>query len=1181
MAFLAPSLFPSPVAGIGHSPARGLEALDERLVSGKPGVVLVRVEAGSRRAVVRHIARRLSGMMRVAEAYETHDSSVRSMLTQLGGTVRSFAPADVADHLNELARTHTLALVMPMPRQGSWDEAVLTHLSECGGSQSTLVILVGEEHSTRGDAELFDLSHALTENEKSLWLQTVASEASAMPTRADWRSLDSWWTIAQTVDVPAQGAAVLSAEAHALRENLRLAGREWPLRHLMALGSKEAIAIELVRAGAAEISRAGVSLVGNESAAPATMDRATLVASALECTFADPWARLRAASLLAEAGDSEGADARVSQLLEQAGDPATRSELVSSWFTTISGMEQGARLTLTARAAERAIQSGEAEEAHEWLKEAVRLGANDPRIDLLFGKTLLALGDLVAAEVALRRCISVSRDEELRHACGVELAEVFYLSGRSELASQEATSALASGSAPTRLRARNVLGKLLLLESKWVEADRHFAEDAMEARSANETRAALRARLNRGIALLSRGYLDEARDIFEAVLADAEQAGDAMAKVFALPNLAVVAMQRRAYGEALLLWERTLELHRRCGSRDLAAKAIANLAELRVKLGLFDHAEHAIAFGRRSLGSSMTAARSNQFAEMSARIALGRGNTEGALREVRRALAEGEASGDLRAQSSGHRLLARIALEDGDIDLARRSIERARSLGPTEAGAAEIELLQAYLARAEGRSDAEECATNALASARRANEATDTDDALLEAHTLMATLHAESGDTTLASAHLQQAMAMHNHVASQLTGETKAAYLAKPEIRSLYRLQSQLANVAANPDSLDLPPSTLRSPKKQTPRHIVGDDLNVQSLLSSIRKVARANATVLIRGESGTGKELVAEAIHAASDRANGPLVTVNCAALVETLLLSELFGHEKGAFTGASGRKKGRFELADGGTLFLDEIGDISPRTQVALLRVLQERTFERVGGTTSVKTDARIICATHRDLKAMVERGEFREDLYYRLRQLTLEVPALRARLGDLPKIAANLLGRIAEERNEEPKTLSADALELLTRHRWPGNVRELENVLRAAALFADGATIQASDLIENVDEMRAVASQLSAPRMGTLPPPPSTMSFAPMAAENDGDDPPLPAAEAEATAVAYAQVRQGCVSLSDLKRQIERDCIARALEETGGNITKAAALLGMKRPRLSQLVKQYGLSAYSEGA
>jgi transcriptional regulator with GAF, ATPase, and Fis domain len=370
------------------------------------------------------------------------------------------------------------------------------------------------------------------------------------------------------------------------------------------------------------------------------------------------------------------------------------------------------------------------------------------------------------------------------------------------------------------------------------------------------------------------------------------------------------------------------------------------------------------------------------------------------------------------------------------------------------------------------------------------------------------------------------------------------------------------------------------------PRELVGNDPAIRGLIAAVKKVARSNSTVLIRGESGTGKELVAEALHRASDRAGGPMITVNCAALVETLLLSELFGHEKGSFTGAFARRRGRFELAEGGTLFLDEIGDISPRTQVALLRVLQERTFERVGGTTPLRANVRIICATHRDLKAMVERGEFREDLYYRLRGITLEVPALRARMGDIPRLAEHLLARIAVERGEDAKTLSQDALDLLMRHRWAGNVRELENALRAASLFAEASVITAQDLVDNVDDLRQVATQSNRPpplaslhSLGALPPLPDIENEP---AADDGELPdagaPLPMGEAGATAVAYAQVRQGGCSLSDMKRQIERDCIARALAETKGNITRAAALLGMKRPRLSQLVKQYGLAAVS---
>jgi sigma-54 specific flagellar transcriptional regulator A len=391
-------------------------------------------------------------------------------------------------------------------------------------------------------------------------------------------------------------------------------------------------------------------------------------------------------------------------------------------------------------------------------------------------------------------------------------------------------------------------------------------------------------------------------------------------------------------------------------------------------------------------------------------------------------------------------------------------------------------------------------------------------------------------------------------------------------------------------------------------RRMVGRTPAMQALASAVLKVGKSDATVLVHGESGTGKELVAEAIHEASARRAGPIVKVNCAALVETLLLSELFGHEKGAFTGAAARRRGRFEVADGGTLFLDEIGDISPRTQVALLRVLQDKTFERVGGVTAIRADVRIVCATHRDLGTMVSRGEFREDLYYRLRGVVLEVPALRQRVADLPLVAAAILDRIARERGAAAKSISASALEGLAQHTWPGNIRELENALRAAALFADGETIELEDFTANVDGLAGL-STLGAPPPGSglqtvnsrRPTPPSDAPSPPETLANprisgdfaspdsgtdaafDGSAMSQPSkiaqvASGEAgrtTEVAYAAIRAG-VSLSELKRDIERDCIARALAETGGNITRAASLLGMKRPRLSQLVKQYGFGS-----
>ena len=230
----------------------------------------------------------------------------------------------------------------------------------------------------------------------------------------------------------------------------------------------------------------------------------------------------------------------------------------------------------------------------------------------------------------------------------------------------------------------------------------------------------------------------------------------------------------------------------------------------------------------------------------------------------------------------------------------------------------------------------------------------------------------------------------------------------------------------------------------------------------------------------------------------------------------------------------------------------------------MLEERTIERVGGSSPIPVDVRIVCATNRDLRSMVERGEFREDLFYRLSGIALAVPALRDRVSDLPQLTEALLERIARERKEEPKQMSRESLELLARHRWPGNVRELENALRAASLFAVGDVIQVSDLVEHVEALRRVPTEpvVLDTRRATLPPP------SPSAPADVS-----PVVEEPVTGAAYREIRDG-VSLSDLKRNIERECIARALAETSGNITRAASILGMKRPRLSQLVKQYGL-------
>jgi Nif-specific regulatory protein len=317
--------------------------------------------------------------------------------------------------------------------------------------------------------------------------------------------------------------------------------------------------------------------------------------------------------------------------------------------------------------------------------------------------------------------------------------------------------------------------------------------------------------------------------------------------------------------------------------------------------------------------------------------------------------------------------------------------------------------------------------------------------------------------------------------------------------------------------------------KQFRPTGMVGISAAMRDVFSALIQVAGSNATVLLRGESGTGKELVATAIHAHSSRADKPFVRLNCAALPEGLVESELFGHERGAFTGATGTRKGRFEIADGGTLFLDEVGDLAPLTQAKLLRVLQEKEFERVGGAETRRTDVRLIAATNRDLEAMTAQRQFRQDLYYRLNVFPIMLPPLRERRTDIMPLATHFAEKYGEENNRPVLRISAAATALLTMYGWPGNVRELENVMeRAVLLCGPSGVIEAAHL-------------------------PSALQRA-----NAGKAP-----EADNGATLDA-------ALADLESRL----ITEALTEAGGVMGKAAAYLGVTERVMGLRMKKYGI-------
>jgi two-component system NtrC family response regulator len=302
---------------------------------------------------------------------------------------------------------------------------------------------------------------------------------------------------------------------------------------------------------------------------------------------------------------------------------------------------------------------------------------------------------------------------------------------------------------------------------------------------------------------------------------------------------------------------------------------------------------------------------------------------------------------------------------------------------------------------------------------------------------------------------------------------------------------------------------------------IVTRDPEMLRVCRTVEKVAPTSATVLILGESGTGKELLARALHDLSPRRGERFVAINCAAIPETLLESELFGYEKGAFTGAVKQTLGKFETASGGTLFLDEIGDLPTPLQGKLLRFLQERVIERIGGRQEIPVDVRIVCATHRGLKELISHGKFREDLYYRLAEIVVEIPPLRARSGDAALLAHVFVRKFAVENRRGTMTLQPDAIDAIDGHSWPGNVRELENVIKRAVIMADGSSIGAADIG--------------------------------LSAQDENDN---------------------ALNLRQLRERAEMNAVLRALARVNGNLSRAADLLGVSRPTLYDLMHRFGL-------
>jgi len=368
-------------------------------------------------------------------------------------------------------------------------------------------------------------------------------------------------------------------------------------------------------------------------------------------------------------------------------------------------------------------------------------------------------------------------------------------------------------------------------------------------------------------------------------------------------------------------------------------------------------------------------------------------------------------------------------------------------------------------------------------------------------------------------------------------------YITKPfdktELRQIVQ-KALKARDLRNVEATDEPPE----PGPQGRFRIIGQSPEIQQVYALLEKVADTPTTVLISGESGTGKELVARALHENSSRAQKPFIRLNCAAIPKDLMEAELFGFERGAFTGAVTSKPGKFELASGGTLFLDEIGEIPVEMQVKLLRVLQESEFERVGGIKTLSVDVRLVTATNRDLRELIARGSFREDLFYRLNVVHIHLPALRERVTDIPLLVDHFLRKFNDRLKKKIEGCTADAMSRLTTYEWPGNIRELENVIERAVLFCDDTHLSVRDL---TPEVRGE---------GKTPAPGRVAPVTPTASEK-------PAGEAGLR----EQVRAAMARL-------EKDLIVRALAQTGGNVTRAARLLKISRKGLQLKMKELGL-------
>ncbi|MBW2733062.1 MAG: sigma 54-interacting transcriptional regulator [Deltaproteobacteria bacterium] len=761
----------------------------------------------------------------------------------------------------------------------------------------------------------------------------------------------------------------------------------------------------------------------------------------------------------------------------------------------------------------------------------------------------LAGGDLASAASLLDKLVGTTADATLQVRALAAQAETRYLAGDSRAARHTAETGLAlcPSVAPSEvaavIRLRATLARLCWDAGDSDQAAMLFTDNLLLARSNELTGEEARALTQMASLQAAEGKHEEAGRSYHEAMSLATLTGDQRLLGACLQHLGVLADRRGRHTEAVAYYQRAVTSWKRVGHHTFLAWVSQDLGTLYLALNDIERGQAMAQLARRLSGESPAAALKENILLLEGELATAQHHHDVAEATFREALRLAESSLHSERARRAELALVRLYLRKGALEEAHTLLGAGALARPSLSGVSPRQRLRekelyAQLALAEARDDEAVTLWSETLEMARALE-----DLRLtwRCQAQLALLARSSGKLRRAQRWARQAHRTDAQL-HQLTPAEFHAHLAEEPLRQ------RVNAIEPGRETAELSP--VIDVSEDQPQGIIGQHPRMRQVLRQIAKVAPTDSPVLIRGESGTGKELVANALHEASPRADKPLIKINCGALVESLLISELFGHERGAFTGALQRRLGRFELADGGTLFLDEIGDISPRTQVALLRVLQERSFERVGGTHAINVNVRLIFATHRNLEQMVACGDFREDLYYRLRGVELTLPPLRERKSDLPRIAGRLLAQVASERNTPLMVLSESATTLLTRHRWPGNVRELDNVLRSVTLFAEGEELRAEDFSDFSEFCPASSS--------------------PAISDEGGD-----------ANSAYQELRHTGSSLREYKKRIEGLCISSALSDAGGNITHAAELLGMKRPRLSQLIKEHGLpSKEAEG-